>query len=83
MRAAVLHTIPGELVVIEHGTVDQAGPRQVLVRSTAAGVRHRDHHGVAGRDELVSARVPLERSNEADAQLESGEVARAVIVNGS
>jgi S-(hydroxymethyl)glutathione dehydrogenase/alcohol dehydrogenase len=47
MRAAVLHTIPGELV-IEDVTVDRPGPHEVLLRNAAAGVCHSDLHFMEG-----------------------------------
>jgi S-(hydroxymethyl)glutathione dehydrogenase/alcohol dehydrogenase len=48
MRAAVLETIPGELVIdeIELGSV---GPREVLVRTVAAGICHSDLHFMEGK----------------------------------
>lgn len=47
MRAAVLESVPGDLVVdeIEVGTV---GPREVLVRTVAAGICHSDLHFMEG-----------------------------------
>jgi S-(hydroxymethyl)glutathione dehydrogenase/alcohol dehydrogenase len=48
MRAAVLHTIPGDLV-IEEVTVRDPGPREVLVRTVAAGLCHSDLHFIEGK----------------------------------
>ena len=48
MKAAVLRTIPGELV-IEDVDVDTPGDREVLVRTVAAGVCHSDHHYLVGK----------------------------------
>ncbi len=43
MRAAILETAPGELV-IDEVTVGEVGPREVLVRTAAAGLCHSDLH---------------------------------------
>ena len=43
MRAAVLETIPGELVIADV-RVDKPGPNEVLVRVAAAGLCHSDLH---------------------------------------
>src|SRR5437764_9251917 len=48
MRAAVLHEIPGSLV-IEDVAVDRPGPREVLVRTAAAGLCHSDLHFLEGK----------------------------------
>lgn len=48
MNAAVLHEIPGNLV-IEDVDVDQPGPREVLVRTAAAGLCHSDLHFLEGK----------------------------------
>lgn len=47
MRAAVLHEIPGRLA-IEDVAVDRPGPREVLIRTAAAGVCHSDLHFMEG-----------------------------------
>jgi S-(hydroxymethyl)glutathione dehydrogenase/alcohol dehydrogenase len=47
VRAAVLHEIPGPLV-IEEVAVDAPGPREVLVTNAAAGVCHSDLHFMEG-----------------------------------
>lgn len=43
MRAALLETIPGELVITDV-RVDKPGPGEVLVRTAAAGLCHSDLH---------------------------------------
>jgi S-(hydroxymethyl)glutathione dehydrogenase/alcohol dehydrogenase len=47
VQAAVLHAIPGELV-IEDVSVDKPGPHEVLIRNAAAGVCHSDLHFMEG-----------------------------------
>ncbi len=47
MKAAVLNTVPGELV-IEEVQIDRPGPREVLVRTAAAGLCHSDLHFMEG-----------------------------------
>ena len=48
MKAAMLRSIPGELK-IENIEIDRVGPREVLVRTVAAGVCHSDHHYLVGK----------------------------------
>jgi S-(hydroxymethyl)glutathione dehydrogenase/alcohol dehydrogenase len=48
MRAAVLHTIPGELT-LEDVTPDAPQPHEVLVRTAAAGLCHSDLHYLEGK----------------------------------
>src|SRR5687768_12598625 len=48
MQAAVLHTVPGDLV-IEELDVDKPGPRELLVRTAAAGACHSDLHFMEGK----------------------------------
>ena len=48
MRAAVLHTIPGQLTVEDVG-IDAPGPREVLIRTAAAGLCHSDLHFMEGK----------------------------------
>src|SRR5438552_2859805 len=55
MRAAVLHEIPGDLT-IEEVAVDRPGPREVLVRTAAAGLCHSDLHFLEGK---FTAPTPL------------------------
>lgn len=47
MRAAVLETCPGELIVQEV-SIDKPGPNEVLVRTAAAGLCHSDLHFMEG-----------------------------------
>jgi S-(hydroxymethyl)glutathione dehydrogenase/alcohol dehydrogenase len=47
MRAAILESAPGELVVDEV-QVGRIGPREVLVRTVAAGLCHSDLHFIQG-----------------------------------
>ena len=47
MQAAVLRTVPGELL-IEDLTVDTIGPRELLVRTAHAGLCHSDLHFIDG-----------------------------------
>jgi len=47
MKAAVLEAVPGDLV-IEDITIDSPGPREVLVRTAAAGLCHSDLHYMEG-----------------------------------
>ena len=55
MNAAVLHEIPGNLL-IEDVTLDRPGPREVLVRTAAAGLCHSDLHFLEGK---FTAPTPL------------------------
>ena len=47
MKAAVLREIPGELV-IDEVRIDKPGPREVLIRTVAAGCCHSDLHFIEG-----------------------------------
>jgi S-(hydroxymethyl)glutathione dehydrogenase/alcohol dehydrogenase len=47
MKAAVLHEV-GKPLVVEDVQVDDPGPREVLVRTVAAGVCHSDYHYMNG-----------------------------------
>ena len=47
MKAAVLNEIPGELEISEVG-IDKPGPREVLIRTSAAGLCHSDLHFMEG-----------------------------------
>ena len=47
MRAAILESAPGELV-IDEVDVDAVGPREVLVRTAAAGLCHSELHFMQG-----------------------------------
>ncbi len=48
MRAALLRDIPGELSV-EDIEIDRPGPREVLIRTAAAGLCHSDLHFIEGK----------------------------------
>lgn len=48
MKAAVLREIPGELS-IEDVQIDSPGPREVLIRTSAAGLCHSDLHFIEGK----------------------------------
>ena len=48
MRAAVLNSIPGRLD-IEDVEIGEPGPREVLVRTVAAGLCHSDLHFMEGK----------------------------------
>ena len=48
MKAAVLNRIPSSLD-IEDIQIDRPGPREVLVRTAAAGVCHSDLHFMEGK----------------------------------
>ena len=48
MKAAVLNAIPGQLE-IEDVAIDSPGPREVLVRTAAAGLCHSDLHFMEGK----------------------------------
>ena len=47
MKAAVLNSIPGRLD-IEHVEIGEPGPREVLIRTVAAGLCHSDLHYMEG-----------------------------------
>jgi S-(hydroxymethyl)glutathione dehydrogenase/alcohol dehydrogenase len=48
MKAAVLRKIPGELEIADVG-IDKPGPREVLIRTVAAGLCHSDLHFIEGK----------------------------------
>jgi S-(hydroxymethyl)glutathione dehydrogenase/alcohol dehydrogenase len=48
MKAAVLQSIPGELV-IDDVQIDKPGPREVLIKTSAAGCCHSDLHFMEGK----------------------------------
>jgi len=48
MKAAVLKKIPGELEIEDVG-IDKPGPREVLIKTSAAGVCHSDLHFLDGK----------------------------------
>ena len=55
MKAAVLHKV-GQPLVIEDVQIDKPGPREVLLRTAAAGVCHSDLHFIEG---LYQYRLPV------------------------
>lgn len=55
MKAAVLHEV-GQPLVIEDVAIDKPGPREVLVRTAAAGICHSDLHFIEG---LYQYRLPV------------------------
>ncbi|MEA3077164.1 MAG: S-(hydroxymethyl)glutathione dehydrogenase / alcohol dehydrogenase [Actinomycetota bacterium] len=55
MRAAVLNTCPGDLS-IEEVAIDKPGPREVLIRTAAAGLCHSDLHFLEAK---YPAQVPV------------------------
>jgi S-(hydroxymethyl)glutathione dehydrogenase/alcohol dehydrogenase len=56
MRAAVLNEIPGKLEIHEVVTTD-VGPREVLIRTAAAGLCHSDLHFMEGKYPHVTPAV--------------------------
>jgi S-(hydroxymethyl)glutathione dehydrogenase/alcohol dehydrogenase len=67
MRGAVLHTSPGDLEITEL-VVDNPGPREVLVRTAAAGLCHSDLHAIDGS---IPARLPACLGHEAAGVVEA------------
>ncbi len=61
MKVAVLHEV-GQPLVIEEVQVDDPGPREVLVRTAAAGVCHSDLHLMNGN---YATELPSVMGNEA------------------
>lgn len=49
MKAALLESAPGELVVVDDVELDTVGPREVVVQTAAAGVCHSDLHYIQGK----------------------------------
>ena len=49
MKAAVLESAPGDLIVVDDVEHDAVGPREVLVQTGAAGVGHSDLHYMQGK----------------------------------
>ncbi len=48
MRAAILETVPGDLVIDEVSLMD-IGPDEVLVQTAACGLCHSDLHVMEGK----------------------------------
>jgi S-(hydroxymethyl)glutathione dehydrogenase/alcohol dehydrogenase len=67
MRAALLREVPGELV-IEELAVDKPGPREVLIRTAAAGLCHSDLHFMEGK---YPAPVPAAMGHESAGVVEA------------
>jgi S-(hydroxymethyl)glutathione dehydrogenase/alcohol dehydrogenase len=67
MLAAVLHSIPGQLTVEEVG-IDSPGPREVLIRTAAAGLCHSDLHFMEGK---YFSRTPLVLGHESAGVVEA------------
>jgi S-(hydroxymethyl)glutathione dehydrogenase/alcohol dehydrogenase len=57
MRAAVLPSIPSELEIAEV-QIDTPGPREVLVRTVAAGLCHSDLHFMEGKYSCGTPTIP-------------------------
>jgi len=66
-RAAILETSPGELVIDEIQVAD-VGPREVLVRTAAAGLCHSDLHFMQG---LYPSALPMVSGHEAAGVVEA------------
>ena len=67
MRGAVLNTSPGDLEITEL-VIDNPGPREVLVRTAAAGLCHSDLHTIDGS---IPARLPACLGHEAAGVVEA------------
>src|SRR3989440_2387818 len=67
MRAAVLHSIPGQLTVEKVG-IDSPGSREVLIRTAAAGLCHSDLHFMEGK---YFSRTPLVLGHESAGVVEA------------
>lgn len=67
MKAAVLHEV-GQPLQIENISIDKPGPREVLVRTVAAGVCHSDLHFVEG---LYPFRLPVVLGHESAGVVEA------------
>lgn len=62
MKAAYLESAPGELVIIDDLELDEVAPREVRIRTGAAGVCHSDLHYIQG---LYKTRLPTVVGHEA------------------
>ena len=49
MKAALLESAPGELVIVDDVHLDAVGPREILIQTAAAGVCHSDLHYMQGK----------------------------------
>lgn len=73
MKAALLEAAPGDLVIIDDLELDAVGPREVRIRTGAAGVCHSDLHYMQGK---YHTRLPTVVGHEAAGVVE--EVGRDV-----
>ncbi len=62
MKAAYLESAPGELVIIDDLELDEVTPREVRIKTSAAGVCHSDLHYMQG---LYKTRLPTVVGHEA------------------
>lgn len=62
MKAALLESAPGELVIVDDVQIDAVGPREVLIQTGAAGVCHSDLHYMQGK---YKTRMPTVVGHEA------------------
>lgn len=67
MRAALLHEMPGELVMDEV-TLTDVGPDEVLVRTVACGLCHSDLHYIEGK---IPQKLPVLLGHEAAGVVEA------------
>lgn len=67
MKAAILHNV-GDPLTIEEIQISKPGPREVLVKTAAAGVCHSDLHFVQG---LYKARLPIVLGHESAGVVEA------------
>lgn len=67
MKAAILHEV-GQPLVIEDVSIDKPGPREVLVRTAAAGICHSDLHFIEG---LYPYRLPVVLGHESAGVVEA------------
>lgn len=62
MKAALLESTPGELVIVDDVETSDVGPQEVLIETRAAGVCHSDLHYMQGK---YPTRVPTVVGHEA------------------
>ena len=67
MKAAILHEV-GQPLVIEDVSIDKPGPREVLIRTAAAGICHSDLHFIEG---LYPYRLPVVLGHESAGVVEA------------
>lgn len=68
MKAALLEQAPGELVIVDDIETDAVGPREVLIKTGAAGVCHSDLHYMEGK---YKTRTPTVVGHEAAGVVEA------------